>query len=508
MPTYQSLKPTKSLALAAALALATFFTYVTSLQLHRQQWDDAFITYRTAKNFWLGHGAVYNLGSDVKTCTSLLNPVLASLAFSASDDEAAIQMLDVYDLALYIVSLWLAVLLAVHIIERVTSRPLHWLWPPLILLFFASRQAIMLGMETQLYMVFVLGSFYLYIVREKPVLGFAIGCLALFVRPDGILVPMSLFATALFVDREKIGPMVLIGLAMVGAYLGITYFAFHEILPHTAAVKSLLFPDRWVEIQRLYYLFIKPNLLETLPNFAILLAAPMLATKGRHLAFLAWGVLYLMFFTATATWWSPFGWYQVPAIFYFQILGAVSVGILATHVSALLARGQKAHWEIAARLGLVLFAIGFSGATYSKMSTPATKKHIRQEANIQYAKEIAQFLKQNVPKSQSVILEPLGIIGFYSWPVTFKDWPGLTSKEVLKCVKEYPTSGEFFWRGQTSKELKYILERIPDIHYAITTKAMYDMIVQEKTVPKCKIVFESTPISPDFPPFFVILQLR
>jgi hypothetical protein len=152
--------------------------------------DDAFITFRYARNLLAGHGFVFNLGERVLgTTTPLYTLLLAGLA-------GVTRSVDYPWLALLVNSVadLLACLLLVGLGRRLTgSRAVGlalgglWAIAPMSVTFAVG------GMETSLFVLLLVATAVAYLDRRTR-LAAALAALALLTRPDGALlvVPLAL----------------------------------------------------------------------------------------------------------------------------------------------------------------------------------------------------------------------------------------------------------------------------------------------------------------------------
>lgn len=196
--------------------------------------DDAYITFRYARNLAAGAGFVYNVGEQVLgTSTPLFTMLLAAFAkFGFSLQSGSI--------VLGVVSDAILVLLFV-----VLGQSLKRIWLGIVVgIWVASSSQIVFasvsGMETELYACLVVSTLVLYATRRVGWASFLGGLTAL-TRPEGGLVLVAIFATTLlrreFKWREWISvPFVLVPWGL----FSLTYFG--SLIPNSVLAKVVVYP--------------------------------------------------------------------------------------------------------------------------------------------------------------------------------------------------------------------------------------------------------------------------
>jgi hypothetical protein len=138
---------------------------------------------------------------------------------------------------------------------------------------------------------------------------------------------------------------------------------------------------------------------------------------------------------------------------YFPTLAFVSLLALVRMFVTLPARlGPRAAaaTSLALTAGLIFF-LGFVFA--SSWRGLRLKQEVIENS---HRRALGLWLKQNVPAGQTVFLEPIGYIGYYS-QCKLLDWPGLVSPEVVAVRRKIGTPdspwGRYYW-GLAAAELK------------------------------------------------------
>lgn len=222
---------TKGWVLSAAVALL-IITFILSNLEKPPQHDDAYISYRYARNLANGHGLVYNIGERVEGFTNMLWTLLIAGGIFIGLDAPHFSHL----LSLLASSVFLAT--SFGFAYRVFPS-----WYALIvpLLTFCSAPFIVWsisGMETPLYAALVVGAFWTAYEGKWRWSGFLAG-LCFWTRPDGGLVGLIILAVA-FVqceDRKKWLAAVSIWLVFLGSLTMFRFVYYGSLVPNTFHAK-------------------------------------------------------------------------------------------------------------------------------------------------------------------------------------------------------------------------------------------------------------------------------
>ncbi len=158
--------------------------------------DDAYITFRYARNLLDGHGLVYNAGEAVLgTTTPLFAFLLSALGFPIGGSEAAFP-------AIALIVSAAADAATAYLLIRMGSRlgstaagvatALIWAVHPWSVTFAIG------GMETSLFVALLSATFYLHL-SGQPIMAAGTGGLALMTRPDALI-----FLAPIFIDRVRV----------------------------------------------------------------------------------------------------------------------------------------------------------------------------------------------------------------------------------------------------------------------------------------------------------------
>lgn len=468
-----------------AILLGTVATWYAKVQNFDQKYDDAWIGYRIAKNIAVGNGAVFNKGERVRANTSLLYPVLISPAFFA-DDATAVHIVDLFDVATYIISVIIFSALLAGLIKNHLNLE-HWAVFPVIFLFTTSLQVVVLGMETQLYIIYITLTLYLYSVKRQYFAAFIISCLGIYIRPDAVLLTAVIFVYCIFVNRQSLVKYLLSGGAIAMVYFLISYMYYGELIPHTAAVKDLLFPDKLKYLPGLLYGLFYPHNLTTF--YSVFFIFGFIVFARRPDPFFIWGILYFLFFTFKATWFVGFGWYRVPFGYFVNALEAAGIAWVFLLVKNRLLKTSGPLIHTAFSSGAVILLCLYSYKIYDFNFIMAKDYNPRYKSTLRVTKQVANTLIA-LNNNQYVLIEPLGFVGFFAFNQRFKDFPGLASKEVFEVVKSYEGKGHFFVYGKNVNEFSDIVARVPGINYAVLRENEAKQLLKGKVITRDQIVLD------------------
>ena len=205
--------------------------------------DDAFITFRYAQNLIAGNGLVYNPGEWVLgTTTPLYAVLIAVIGFVTGGIQAPYPEIAVLISAI-------ADSLSCLIIIRLSSNlgyrragiaaALIWAAAPMSVTFAIG------GMETSLFILLMLGTFYMH-SNNQPVLAALIGSLSLLTRPDALLflLPLGLErAYRFFRSNKRRLPLLEIAafLIPVVIWAAISWIYYGNPLPRSMAAKAIAY---------------------------------------------------------------------------------------------------------------------------------------------------------------------------------------------------------------------------------------------------------------------------
>jgi hypothetical protein len=435
-------------------------------------WEDYYITYRSSKNLVTGHGLVFNHGERLHTFTSPLGVLLPAAACALTGNSSDTT-------ALWVFRVWSAAALggAVVLLWAVARRYFYGRWAVaalvvLVLLDGKTLDFTINGMETGFLLLFIAYTLWSMLAgegRRWRHLGLAWAGL-MWTRPDGFLYIGLLSAGVfLFNDPARTGltrpqwlkVFVQAGLLCTVVYLPWFLWAwwyYGSPVPHTIVAKGNISGDAKTLLGALKTALNFPwtvwqgqTSLEGafLPSYFQLGGWPTVAVMvarglGLVLAFqwvLPWRVevrtasfafcglhVYLSYFP-----YFPFPWY-LPGT---TLLAVVVVGGIMAQTLAACDRLQSSFpaWTRLAGLTVAGFTLAMLGAqTWLSWQMMREMKVEQELSATAVRRKTGEWLHDHARPGDTVFMEPLGHIGYFSGLKTF-DYPGLSSREVVRAIK-------------------------------------------------------------------------
>ena len=416
--------------LAALVFLVTLGGSVYRMLVTPVMIDDAFIGFRIAKNFALGHGLVFNPGEHVMTSTTTLYALSNGLMFKVFGDSAITAILWLNTLWQSLAAGLLFLLVYRQLAGRSLVPGLAYLCAAFAALFFSCASSVALivasGMETPFYTFFIVLAFYLYL-EGKLNAAVAVGTVPFLIRPEGCLVA-AVMMLAILVTRRKIYPgHVAIIAGVVVPFLAILYLYYGTVIPQSIAAKTLDHFDRKeivVEFFKSY--FFSPK---RLPLGFLFFSGLYYAVKvdRRLWPLIVWSLLYAALFTLVASWWR---WYKPPFYMAYSVVVALGLYFWADFLGARVQRKTGVAVGAGLLAGVLVLLACIDQAARFRIESPNSQR------SEQVAKRVGALLSKDVAKDQTIMLEPLGCIGYAAFDRRFWDYPGLCAPAVVVSLKK------------------------------------------------------------------------
>lgn len=417
-------------------------------------WEDFFITFKFSRNLCEGNGLVYWPGKKVHGFTSPLGTLLPAFCYFITGCKS------------YVPAIWMFRILfcipafaagGIFLMKTVRENLPNYKYAPVFagLLYLCEGKSIifsMNGMETALMLFFMSWSFYLLQKGEKckwlP-LGISWAGL-MWIRPDSFIY-IGLFIISFTIFRFASLKQVLIlflkaGLATTVLYLPWFLWAwiyYGSPIPHTVMAKSVLFshvPAYQIVKRAIFdlpvcvqWVFspVYPQFEEwppTIKYFSGVIGLfcffywmiPFNKDRTGRMASFIFFVLCIYMSLMT----FPYPWY-FPSVAFLG-LATLSIGIYRIcEKSGLPANTGNIPGYILLIIVVSIF-VTFSLDTY--------RMKIQQETVEGQRTAIGKWLKMNTGKNETVYIECLGYVGYFSEREMF-DYPGLASPEVVRMIK-------------------------------------------------------------------------
>ena len=443
-------------AFAVALLFALYTNHV---------WEDYYITYRSSKNLATGHGLVFNVGERLHTFTSplgVLLPALSHLLTGNTSDTGALWIFRVMCAAAFGGAAMLLFRMArlQHGSGVIGGLLAAWLITDPKSVDFAIN-----GMETAFMLLFLACTLWGHLAtgpRSWRILGAAWAGL-MWTRPDSFIY-VALIAAGfwLFNDEKQSGTnrrglLVLYfraGLLTTALYLPWLIWAwayYGTPIPHTITAKGdiggvhTLMGLLGTAIQLPLLAWTKTSSLELtfLPSYYIIGGWPsFLIHASRALATvccLLWLMPFIRHWSRAASFaffgahvyltyfpYFPFPWY-IPST---TLLALVA---LAGLIDWLLTRGVQYPRLRLAAWGLSGLLLAANMWTLWQVARQVEAQQTLVEDGTR--RKIGEWLHEHSATGDTVFMEPLGYIGFFSNLKTY-DWPGMSSLEMVHARQQ------------------------------------------------------------------------
>jgi hypothetical protein len=405
------------LSLAGLMAVVLWI----GLRQHPSAFDDAYITYRYAWNIAQGRGFVYNVGEAVLgTTTPLYALLLAALSFIWPDIPVLSHTLGVLA--------WMMCVPLIYGIGRIGGREATGLIAAAFVAFSALFLTV-LGMETPLYILLTLLTFFLHL-SDHPIGAATSAGLTFICRWDGILV-VGVFLFVEWLKRKDV--FLRTTLACLGpiiVWLAYSQATFGSVFPNSFFAKA---GQGWNPglggeeigsfgrgLLRLASIAFSANgLFVVVPLFA---AIGILSATRRRLVWwplLAWTMFYIGGYIVLGV--LRFTWYYPPIVPAVALASGEGIRVIARFAT------DRLHLKInQSALTIVLGAACLIPNADWLLQSRKTEMDAHSSSYVQ----VGEWLNANTPPGSSVALLEIGIVGFYS-DRTVVDTMGLVSPAMV-----------------------------------------------------------------------------
>jgi len=426
------------------------------------RFEDAYITFRYARNLAEGHGFVYNIGERVLgTTTPLQTLLLAALGLAAGPER--IPAISSVVMPLFGVA---AVLTAYAALTRLgVSR----LGAAAGCLLFAAHPLVIRttlgGMETPL-VVFLMALGLYFLARGQTVAASAAASALVLCRIDGLIWAALVVGAAMLRDRRPWMPAAAFG-AVVAPWLVFAALYFGNPIPNTMLAKGVVRPGREhlltqpVHLARLLRFYASGLGLRVdqrpFPMWVGLLAlGGWFATRARRRELVLLAVYPPLYAALMYLGRAPmYQWYLAPMLFASTLLAGVAIGGAVGWV----ARRSPTRPVKAAAVACAA-ALLIPPAVEGLGDLPAQVRHLRlfQENEWGLRRAVGVWLSEHTPPDASVAMEAIGYQGYYSRRRVI-DMGGLVSPAVVGFKASAGSNGVVFRRITTELKPDYIVLR-------------------------------------------------
>lgn len=431
--------PILTIFIAIALTTRLVFWFYTG-----RVWEDALITITAARNVWEGFGLTHHASEPY--VQSFTSPISVLIPIVGEAFQAGLLAMRLSSLAASVATIYFAyrigVLLGFRLVVHIFV--LAYLACDQLQIFFG-----MSGMETQVVTAIAVAAIYFYLGGSWRALGVTCG-LASISRPEFIMFLLPPIGVALLLfHRRAILRVLLCALPITLPWYCFATLYYGSSIPNTIAAKSWSYQIRpfaapWGDVWQFTlkswrdYAPFKEFWLSyhaPFPDFllkAIVALVILLFLAGAVIAAIRKPVLLLpvaavggfLVYRNTTILNSYYMWYLPPFLALLFIVAAYGLSQLSEHMP-----------RLAAVLGV---AVAFCYALHLPFSMPLDRK-VQSAIDVNVRERTGYVLSTMMTnQANTVVLEPLGFMGWAAFNKTVYDYPGLGSKIAVQTMKTLP----------------------------------------------------------------------
>ena len=426
-------------------------------------WEDFFITFKHSKNLAEGNGLVYHPGERVHGFTSVFNTLLPAFFYWLTGMTSYLPALWLYR----IVSIFMYVAAGLFILrflnkDKDTSNislvffALYYLFVTKTIVFATN------GQEAGFFVFFVIVPLllaYQSVLNNWKLIGILWAGL-MYTRPDGFVYIIAMSLSVLFItsDDKKATLISLFKAGLVCGAIYLPWFIFAWMyygspVPHTITAKSIYA----IQVDK-HPIYVLSGLINYAPSTFSKIFLPVNAELGgwsywiRLFAFFAglFSTIYwllphkdrlgkylslffffiLMYLNLVSTIGVIFSWY-LTAI---ETLGIIILSRGIFYFFHIIFKREEIALPVSVAVN-ILILIAFTTMLFSTTLQMKVQQEVVENGQ---RMKIGQWLKEHADPGDSVFLEPLGYIGYFSG-LKMYDFPGLVSPETVRVCKENNT---------------------------------------------------------------------
>lgn len=425
------------LAVAGIILLAVLSFY---RHYRPEQIDDAWITYRYARNMAQGNGYVYNPGERVQgTSTPLFTLMLAGLALMGADIPAASSVIALLSVGLtcLVVFFWL---------RRLQSSAAGGVGVAILLTSTEYMEVAASGMETAAYILLILLSFYLFSAEHHRT-AFLVGGLCMLMRLDGALVLVVLAAAYGWKYRSWPTRELIIPVALNALWLGFAQIYFGLAPPHSMLAKQ------YQTGQKLFSFWVLDQIMVNsyFYWFLAVLGAAFAVLKSKDTGLyplIIWLGGYIFAYSVSQL--GQFQWYYTPPLVALSIFAAYGI----FKIIAVLPVSDGKRVIVTGMICLIGFLPVFR-ATWAGSQATAFKASGIERARY----DGASFAAAYIPRDATIAAGGVGMIGWFTPNYVF-DYAGLVSPQVLS--DKLPPASDYALEYMVIKyQPQYVFDAVP-----------------------------------------------
>lgn len=350
--------------------------------------EDAFITFRFAQNIATGHGFVHNIGEPIYGTTTPLFTFLLAAWVSVFPGTIIIGawFYDLLASTFMIIFLWAAF----KRMELPREQRVITVLALAVSAFLIRYETE--GMEMSLVLCLMALSFYGLVAKQEVITGLAIGLL-LWTRIDGVFWGAFVFL-ALWISTRRfpVAGIGVVGFVYLPWFLFATFY-FGSPIPHTIIAKAFNYGDlAFVDALRIGFGIVGPLLILTLLGLFV--------NSNKAWVFLFAGFFVLDMVRLAALNETFEGRYFVPLYW----AGTIVLGA-----------GLHKLYEVAPRvIRVVALALFVAVSLFFAVPAAYDRQHYQQYVYSISLQGMGEWLNKNTPQDSTILLEPLGYVGYYA----------------------------------------------------------------------------------------------
>jgi hypothetical protein len=390
--------------------------------------DDAYISFRITQHIYSGIGPFFNSGEKVYSSTSLFYPYFNTIwPFLLGKNWT--EMVTIINGVFLSLAIGCCIFQAIKSVNYIGSIWVLILSTLFLTPWFLDSKTIIYGnsgLETSLYM-FSISIFCLPEKLNRNWLNY-FSWATIFIRPEAILIGISRFLAAknISVNRNQVFHTIIPALVFLGIWALIGQLVFGSTLPQSIIAKGNHEIDRLLEIKKgMGYLFFADHPLELMVCAYSLFTFSDIREKVK--GSIVWAILYIAFFSFFAAWWP---WYFPPLLIAFWYITMVcTLRILQSH----------SKWFATSKGNLVTILLFTMVVLKGMYSIPGSFEKIKESSKAYMerksaSQEMGKFIVMSNTPNETILIEPLGLIGWYSKETNYLDYPGLTKPEMSRFL--------------------------------------------------------------------------
>lgn len=456
--------------------------------------DDAYITFRYARNLANGLGFVYNPGERVMgTSTPLFTLLLSAAAYLQVPLTSAAFYLGILSDGAIIFLMWEWGRSLSSELSGVVMGVIYALAPFSIL-------AAISGMETSFYTLLLVLTFSLFLGRQYRG-ATIVAAVAALTRPEGFLVLAAIYVSLTLINREIPWNHLLIGVGILLPWLAFASFYFGLPIPNSVIAKLIVYPPDPVPLKSLGEIINQisnPFLAATLsPIIYMSLGATgiwiALRRDIRVLPMVLWMLLNIAFFSFPNRYLFP--WYALPLLpfFLFFVILAITNLLSRLAIQLTISLSKAIYYAVA-----VLLLCSVMGLAI--LATVANVKG--EEYGFAHRESVYACLGRQLyfQDPQLVVSSAeIGALG-YSFEGKILDLTGLVTPSVLT----YYAAPNYHFRFPFSIPPELIRESLPSVIVVFDSMAVF--LGEGWFTSQYRSVVKYAPLHPYFGSLFVFVR--